>query len=170
MTPEVYALSPEQCFAEAWGMALEVKKALEEEYKGLVLGEPEMVASVVSQSYARPFDPIALRLHQDALKEGQTITYRSDRLAFDNSKGFPEFETTNRITAVDDFRAIMDFFEDLVRSGFNLRRFLKEFGEVMKRIGMLVSPGSRDMSSSFTVRQSGSKDLSYSLYVRNKTD
>lgn len=84
----------------------EVKLRLESEYAGLVLGTPEVVNEIVRQHHAIQFDPLAMEYKKNSLATGKSMTYQSDKLHIDESKGVPETETVGKASALDDLRKI----------------------------------------------------------------
>jgi len=132
---EVYAASGEAAFDEVFRLVQEVQTYLMEEYPGLVLSP---LTFVYNQSYARVFDPLALEFMRTSAKEGVNVTYRSDRVAIDASKGLPELETVHKVFSKDDLRLIAEFYEGLVRHSFRIEDFhslqvaITEFAENLK--------------------------------------
>jgi antitoxin component HigA of HigAB toxin-antitoxin module len=123
---EVYGPNQDACFDEAFRLVVRVKECLEDNY-GLVLGQPKEVTRIYSQHYAKLFDPLAMEYFKTSLEEGLKVTYRSDRLHIDFSKGFPETEAVHRVYSKDDLRKITDLYETIVRQDFNLDDFLFEY-------------------------------------------
>lgn len=80
---EVYGASQNACFDVAYRLVLEVQDFLRKEYYGLVLGP---VTVIYNQQYAHMFDPLAVEFLKTSTKEDVNLTYRSDRLAIDQSK------------------------------------------------------------------------------------
>jgi DNA-binding MarR family transcriptional regulator len=167
MPPPTYGSSAEECMAEACAVVLRVKKEIEDNYPGLVLGKPERVSTILKQHYARPFDPAAIRLHQENMKEGHRSTYMGERLSVDYSTGIPELETTDRVSAQEDFCSIMGFYEDFLR-------YEKSWGELMKwsngveaMLRLLVSTSKISLSSSLTLRNRGYAQLASSFSLPN---
>jgi len=102
------------------GKANQVKKYLEDSYEGLVLGSPEVTYEIMSQHHALQFDPLAIEYKKTSVKEGHAITYESDRINIDSSKGVPETETVNKAYAVEDLQKLTQAYEDIIRKDIRL--------------------------------------------------
>lgn len=106
---EVYANTISQAYSEALQRVLLIKQHLEEDYKGLLLGQPEELAYIASQHVAKLYDPLAVSAKLAGYK------YKSNRLHIDESKGIPELETVHKIYAKDDMYKITEMYEDIIR-------------------------------------------------------
>jgi len=123
--PEIYARTSEQAIDSAVKLVLNIKESLEDEFKGFVLGKPEEVTTLMNQHYANQFDPLALEHWKYKQTNNVTLTYKSDRLNIDFSKGVPELETVHKVHAKDDINKITKFYEDMIRTDFDLNDFLE---------------------------------------------
>jgi hypothetical protein len=135
---EVYAPNGDAAFQEAYRLVLKIQDSLQSEYEGLVLGP---ITRIYNQQYARIYDPFAAELLRSSLKEGERLTYKSDRLAVDYSKGIPELETVHRTYSKDDMRKICEFYEGLVRTDFKIEDVndLKEAAKSLTMAGMYLA-------------------------------
>jgi len=135
---EVYGASQDACFDVAYRLVLRVQDFLQEEYPGLVLGP---VTVIYNQQYARMFDPLAVEYLKTSMKENVNLTYRSDRLAIDQSKKVPELETTHKVFSKDDLRKITELYEGLIRTDFKIEDIgdLKEAAKLQAMAGLYLA-------------------------------
>jgi len=135
---EVYSASQDGAFDVAYRLVLQVQDFLQKEYQGLVLGP---VTVIYNQQYARMFDPLAVEFLKTSMKENVNLTYRSDRLAIDQSKKVPELETIHKVFSKDDLRKICEFYEGLIRTDFKIEDIgdLKEAAELQAMAGLYLA-------------------------------
>jgi DNA-binding transcriptional ArsR family regulator len=135
---EVYSASQDGAFDVAYKLVLKVQDFLQTEYEGLVLGP---VTTIYNQQYARMFDPLAVEFLKTSMKENVNLTYRSDRLAIDQSKKAPELETIHKVFSKDDLRKICAFYEGLIRSDFKIEDVedLKESAKLQAMAGFYLA-------------------------------
>jgi len=112
------------------GKANQLKKFLEEEYQGLVLGSPEKVYSIQSQHHAILYDDLAMEYAKTSQKEGYKINYQSDRIHIDQSKGIPELETVNKAYALEDLNKLTQSKEDIIRSPLSFAELVSIVGKI----------------------------------------
>lgn len=135
---EVYSASQDGAFDVAYRLVLQVQDFLQKEYQGLVLGP---VTVIYNQQYARMFDPLAVQFLKTSMKENVNLTYRSDRLAIDQSKKVPELETIHKVFSKDDMRKICEFYDWLIRTDFKIEDIgdLKEAAELQAMAGLYLA-------------------------------
>lgn len=135
---EVYGASQDACFDVAYRLVLRVQDFLQKEYAGLVLGP---VTVIYNQQYAHMFDPLAVEVLKTSMKENVNLTYRSDRLAIDQSKKVPELETIHKVFSKDDLRKIYEFYEGLIRTDFKIEDVgdLKEAAKLQAITGLYLA-------------------------------
>ena len=93
---------------------LRQKQIIEEEYQGLVLGEPECVAKLNKQHIARQYDPLALEFFKTAQKLGVRVHFHGKNIDIDTSKGIAELETKDKAKAPEHLIDIAAFFDQWV--------------------------------------------------------
>jgi len=135
---EVYSASQDACFDVGYRLVLRVQDFLQKEHPGLALGP---VTVIYNQQYARMFDPLAVEFLKTSMKENVNLTYRSDRLAIDQSKKVPELETIHKVFSKDDLRKICKFYEDLIRTDFKIEDIgdLKEAAKLQAMAGLYLA-------------------------------
>ena len=135
---EVYGASADACFDAAYRLVLEVQDFLQKEYNGLVLGP---ITVIYNQQYAHMFDPLTVEFLKTSMKENVNLTYRSDRLAIDQSKKVPELETVHKTFSKDDLRKICEFYEGLIRTDFKIEDIegLKEAAKLQAMAGLYLA-------------------------------
>ena len=135
---EVYSASQDGAFDVAYRLVLKVQDFLQKEYQGLVLGP---ITVIYNQQYARMFDPLAVEFLKTSIEGNVNLTYRSDRLAIDQSKKVPELETVHKVFSKDDLRKIVEFYEGLIRSDFKIEDVedLKEAAKFQAMAGLYLA-------------------------------
>lgn len=121
--PELLGYTPEGIMRKAVELANKIKLSLESDFKGLVIGTPEVIYEVQASHLALRWDWFA------KLCSSKNVGFKSDRLVVDHSKGVPELEAINKDYSRDDLRSIMDFYEDLVRGSLKWKDINYEFNE-----------------------------------------
>ena len=105
----IYASTPAEAHSIAINELYEVKKSLELNHSGLILGQPTKIAIITRQHLAKLNDPIAI----EAKKQRFSGESKTGRFAIDASLGTPELETIHKSKNINDMQAYLDFCEDL---------------------------------------------------------
>ncbi len=101
-----YGATPDIAFSKAVAKALEIKDFLEQEYPGLVLGEPLKTCSLEKGHFAFQGEEIAKICER--LKTG----FEGERLQIDHSHGVPELETIHPQHGLNDARIVSEFLKN----------------------------------------------------------
>lgn len=105
-----YKLPADVLDVEALKLVFHYKTFLEDKYSGLVLGEPDCVAEVMSNHIAFKLDEFA------KLCTANHINFRTDRVHVDASKGVPETEFVNKDLARDDANRYKNLIHQVIDS------------------------------------------------------
>jgi len=87
------------------------------------------------------FDPLSVGFLKTSMKENVNLTYRSDRLAIDQSKKVPELETVHKVFSKDDLLKICEFYEGLIMTDFKIEDIenLKEAAKLEAMAGVYLA-------------------------------
>jgi len=108
---QIISNDPVSTHGQAIAIVLQTKAYLEGKYKGLVIGEPEQVATISRQHIASQYDPYSIKAKQNHFS-GST-----SRVEVDASKDTPELEAIHPIHAVNDMQEILNFYDDIAQKG-----------------------------------------------------
>jgi predicted transcriptional regulator len=107
-----YINNPLEYYDTAVEKVRKAKKYLEEQFKGLTLGDPLKQMVAASNHIVKQYGPLAMKFYEASIKAGKPIVYHGKKLNVDFSDGPPEEETVDPVTAPMDMHNLGEFFEN----------------------------------------------------------